>query len=110
MIILEFLKLVSCPRCKSQIKNQVPFFNNKLVCLCRRSTKQELSAVSSFKLSVTDKMFMYTAIYPNRDPLFYIAEEERPFYPLVSQNEIPDYIFLPLEQLVPKLELLITFS
>lgn len=108
----EFLEKVICPSCRSKLDLQAPF-NNGLVCKCRLSLQKVYKASRidrSFKLYLTSELLMHVSIYSKEDPWFYIASEDRPFYPLYQQREIPDYIFMPVDILIPKIELLTTFS
>lgn len=117
----EFIKKVVCPLCQTKIDQKPPFQSNSLVCNCRLS-KQIIIKRShnnphtsyTFKLSLNKEMMMVVKIYDGEDILppthFYVAHEDRPFFPLYELKEIPDYIFLPLKDLIAKLELYATFS
>lgn len=111
----EFFEKVICPKCRTKIDKKAPF-NNGLVCNCRLSLCQVIKStytLRSFKLYVAEDLLIYVSASadPAGRPLFYIADPQRPFYPLMKElHEIPDYIFLPIDKLIPKLELLTTFS
>jgi len=113
----EFLERVICPSCRTKVNQKAPF-NKQAVCNCRQSLCNVIKVYGweepnrSYKLYVTEEMIIYISIFgdPIMNPLFYVATSIRPFYPLFEQKEIPDYIFLPLDKLITKLELLTTFS
>jgi hypothetical protein len=111
----EFFERVVCLVCRTKIDQKAPF-NNGLVCLCRRSVCQVVKSaftIRSFKLYVNEEILAYVSASddPAGRPIFYVAEPSRPFYPLIQEHhEIPDYIFLPLDKLIPRLEILTTFS
>lgn len=115
MNVKEFFQQVICLACRSKIDQKAPF-NNGLVCLCRRSicnVVKSIYTIRSFKLYLNEELLMYVSASddPAGHPIFYVAAPDRPFYPLIQEmREIPDYIFLPLDKLIPKIELLTTFS
>lgn len=110
----EFLEKVVCLKCRTKIDQKAPF-NNGLVCNCRLSVcsvVKESKILLSYKLYISKDLMAYVSISedPNSNIIFYVASPSRPFFPLLQPEEIPDYIFLPLDILIPKIELLTTFS
>jgi len=107
----QFLEKVVCPRCETKMDNKVPF-NSPLVCVCRQSKCMSTGTSTSFKLNLNSELSIFVQIFNDKakQPYFYIAAENRPFYPLYKEDLIPDFIFLPLDQLIHKVEILATFS
>lgn len=108
----EFLSRVVCPQCNSRIIGSAPFNSSNLLCNCRLSRHIINGSHHTVKLFLSKEMVVIVTTYGSEEieSTFYVASEDRVFYPLLYMKEIPDFIFLPLNQLIQKLKILISFT
>ncbi len=121
---LDFIDKVVCPQCLSKIEYKAPF-NTGSVCKCRKSKKVIHNQYHSssgidminyhFELALSDKLKIIICIYAEYklQPYVYVSstdDDDKYAKKIFEQLGIPDYIFLPLDQLISKIEILSTFS